>query len=56
MDFQQPYLRAMLAFNGLDDVTFIHVEGQKINPAVADAGVRNAREEIATLLPLANAA
>ena len=56
MDFQEPYLRAMLAFNGLTDVTFIHVEGQKISPAVADAGLRRAREEIANLLPMASAA
>ena len=32
MDFQAPYLRAMLAFLGLDDVTFIHLEGLKISP------------------------
>ena len=56
MDFQEPYLRAMLAFNGLTDVTFIHVEGQKINPAVADAGMRRAREEITSLVPMAAAA
>ena len=56
MDFQEPYLRAILAFNGLTDVTFVHVEGQKISPAVADAGLRRAREEIANLLPMASAA
>src|SRR5581483_1730796 len=27
LDFQEPYLRAMLGFLGLEDVTFIHVEG-----------------------------
>jgi len=55
-DFQEPYLRAMLAFNGLTDVTFFHVEGQKISPAAADAGLRRAREAIAELHPIASAA
>jgi FMN-dependent NADH-azoreductase len=51
MDFQEPYLRAMLAFNGLTEVRFIHVEGQTINPAVAEQGLQRARAEIANLLP-----
>ena len=32
MDFHEPYLRAMLGFLGLTDVTFIHAEGQGISP------------------------
>ncbi len=44
LDFQEPYLRAMLGFNGLTDVTVVHVEGQKISPAVAEAGLVRARE------------
>ncbi|HEX4079559.1 MAG TPA: NAD(P)H-dependent oxidoreductase [Rhizomicrobium sp.] len=41
-DFQEPYLRAILGFNGLTDVTFLHVEGQKISPEAAEAGVTRA--------------
>ena len=56
LDFQEPYLRAMLAFNGLTDVTFVHVEGQNVSPAMAEAGLQRARQEIAGIAPLAQAA
>ncbi len=56
MDFQEPYLRAMLgAFLGLD-VTFIHVEGLKISPEAAASGLARARKAIGDLLPAAAAA
>ena len=56
MDFQEPYLRAMLGFLGLDDVTFIHVEGLKISPEAAASGIGHARKTIGDLLPIAAAA
>lgn len=56
LDFQEPYLRAMLGFLGLDDVTFIHVEGLKISPEAAAKGVEQARAAIDDLLPQAVAA
>jgi FMN-dependent NADH-azoreductase len=56
MDFQEPYLRAMLGFLGLDDVTFIHVEGLKIGPEAAASGLARARQAIGDLLPAATAA
>jgi FMN-dependent NADH-azoreductase len=40
LDFQEPYLRGMLGFLGLDDVTFIHVEGLKVSPEAAEQGSR----------------
>ena len=55
MDFQEPYLRAMLGFLGLD-VTFIHVEGLKISPEAAASGIERARKAIGDLLPTATAA
>ncbi|HEX5281261.1 MAG TPA: NAD(P)H-dependent oxidoreductase [Micropepsaceae bacterium] len=55
-DFQEPYLRAMLGFVGLTDVNFVHVEGQRISPAAAEAGLNRAREAIAQIAPLAQAA
>lgn len=55
-DFQEPYLRTILGFNGLTDVTFIHVEGQKMSPTAAEAALANARatvRELAAPLPTA---
>ena len=56
MDFQEPYLRAMLAFIGLTDVTFIHVEGQMISAAEAEAGLQRARETLGKIVPRIRAA
>jgi Flavodoxin-like fold len=39
-DFQEPYLRFMFGFLGLDDVTFVHVEGLKISPATEERASR----------------
>ena len=56
MDFQEPYLRTMLGFIGLNDVTFVHVEGQRISPAEAEAGLQRARETLARIAPQTRAA
>jgi FMN-dependent NADH-azoreductase len=49
-DFQEPYLRAFLGFVGLDNVRFIHVEGQAISPDAASKGLLAARAQIGTAL------
>jgi FMN-dependent NADH-azoreductase len=36
-DFQEPYLRAVLGFLGLTDVTFVHFEGLAMGPEAANA-------------------
>lgn len=56
MDFQEPYLHAMLAFLGLVDVRFIHVEGLQISPESASAGIERARGELGNLVSAAVAA
>jgi FMN-dependent NADH-azoreductase len=58
LDFQEPYLRGVLGFLGLTDVTFIHVEGLKVSPEAAEQGVARARQVIAAIagLPEATAA
>lgn len=56
MDFQEPYLRAMLGFLGLDDITFIHAEGLNVSPEAAVEGLRQARALVAALVPSARAA
>jgi len=48
-DFQEPYLRRLLAFVGLTDVTFIHAENQG-KPALAAAGKAAAIERIEAAL------
>lgn len=48
-DFQEPYIRAVLGFVGIEDVTFIHAEGLAISPESAEAGLAQARSRIAEL-------
>jgi FMN-dependent NADH-azoreductase len=50
-DFQEPYLRTVLGFLGLSDVTFVHLEGLKISPEAAASGLARARARIETLVP-----
>ena len=50
-DFQEPYLRAMLGFIGLTDVSFVHVEGLNISKEAAESGRARARQAIADLMP-----
>ncbi|HTZ79875.1 MAG TPA: FMN-dependent NADH-azoreductase [Stellaceae bacterium] len=56
MDFQEPYLRAVLGFLGLKDVTFIRVEGLNISPDSAERGLAKGRATIAAALDPARAA
>jgi FMN-dependent NADH-azoreductase len=53
LDFQEPYLRALLGFLGLDDVTFIHVEGLSISPESAASGLERARKTVNDIVPRA---
>jgi FMN-dependent NADH-azoreductase len=45
-DFQEPYLRAVFAFLGLTDVTFVHFEGVGMGPEAANANRGKALAEI----------
>lgn len=56
LDFQEPYLRTILRFLGLDDVTFIHVEGLKLSPESASDAVERARKAIGDIIPASLAA
>jgi FMN-dependent NADH-azoreductase len=53
LDFQEPYLRAVLGFLGLDEITFIHIEGLKISPEAAQSGMERARAAIRDIAALA---
>lgn len=50
MDFHEPYLRAMLGFIGLTDVTFVHSEGLGMGEAAVEKAVAQTRETINTLI------
>ncbi len=50
MDFQEPYLRAMLGFIGLTDLETIRVEGLNMGPGAAAEGIAKAKTRVAQLL------
>ncbi len=56
LDFQEPYLRTILRFVGITDVTFVHAEGLAIDPDTAARGLAEARRVVAELVPVAAAA
>jgi FMN-dependent NADH-azoreductase len=56
MDFQEPYLRAVLGFLGLDDVRFIHLEGLAMGPEASARGLAAAQKQAAAFVPQARAA
>jgi len=49
LDFQEPYLRAVLGFLGLTDVTFVYLEGLALGPEAANANRDKALAEIERL-------
>jgi FMN-dependent NADH-azoreductase len=46
VDFQEPYLRHLLGFIGLTDVTFIHAEKIAFGPEAREAALSGARQKI----------
>jgi FMN-dependent NADH-azoreductase len=56
LDHQESYLRAVLSFVGLTEVTVVHAEGLNISPEANAAGRQKAKETVATLFPVAIAA
>ena len=50
MDFQETYLRAVLGFIGLTDVTFIHSEGLGMGEAAVAAALAGSRSTIRQLM------
>lgn len=49
MDFQEPYLRHLLGFIGLVDVTFVHAEKIGYGPEARAAAIQSARLRIESL-------
>lgn len=45
-DFQEPYMRKVLAFIGVSDVSFVHAEGMDLGEEARCAGLRKAFTEI----------
>jgi FMN-dependent NADH-azoreductase len=46
-DHQEPYLRQVLGFIGITDVTFVHVEGVAMGPEAMAKGLQLAKEQLA---------
>jgi len=55
MDFQEPYLRAVLGFIGLTDVTFVHAEGLQLGEEARAQGLERARRAFPAAEPRAAA-
>jgi FMN-dependent NADH-azoreductase len=47
IDFQEPYLRTLLGFIGLSDVTFVHAEKLGFGPDAREAAVAGAKQALA---------
>lgn len=47
VDFQEPYLRTLLGFIGLTDVTFIHAEKLGYGPEAREAALGSAKQALA---------
>lgn len=50
MDFHETYLRAVLGFIGLTDITFVHTEGVALGEEAANQALNQTRDTIAELL------
>ena len=50
MDFHETYLRAVLGFIGMTDVTFVHSEGLGMGEAAVEKAVAQTRETIGALI------
>jgi len=48
-DFQEPYLRHLLGFIGITDVTFVHAEKLGYGPDARDAALKHAKARISEL-------
>jgi len=48
-DHQEPYLRQVLAFIGIQDVTFIHAEGLNMGGSLLEKGLSQAKARMAEL-------
>jgi FMN-dependent NADH-azoreductase len=53
MDFQEPYLRHMFGFMGIDNIAFVRAEGLAVSPEQRAASMQQALAAIEARLPLA---
>jgi len=49
VDFQEPYLRHLLGFVGITDVTFVHAEKLGFGPEAREAALKHAKARISEL-------
>ncbi|MCF3195607.1 FMN-dependent NADH-azoreductase [Pseudomonas bubulae] len=48
-DHQEPYLRQVMAFIGIHDVTFIHAEGMNLGSDFQDKGLKQAKAKLSAI-------
>ena len=48
-DHQEPYLRQVMAFIGIHDVTFIHAEGMNLGGDFQDKGLKQAKAKLSAM-------
>ena len=48
-DHQEPYLRQVMAFIGIHDVTFIHAEGMNLGGDFQDKGLKQAKAKLSAI-------
>lgn len=53
MDFQEPYLRHIFGFMGIDDVAFVRAEGLAVSPEQREASMQAALASVAAPLSIA---
>jgi FMN-dependent NADH-azoreductase len=49
LDFQKPYLQAIFGFMGIDDVTFVEIDGLTISPESKANAIQGALEQVRAL-------
>ena len=49
IDFQEPYLRHLLGFVGITDVSFVHAEKLGYGPEARDAALKHAKAQISAI-------
>jgi FMN-dependent NADH-azoreductase len=50
MDYQETYLRAVLGFIGLHDISFVRAEGVAMGPEAVDAALKSAHQQLGSAL------
>ena len=45
LDYQEPYLRAIFGFTGIEDITFLNAQPLDVDPSITEAKLQDAKEK-----------